>query len=487
MMQIGTQPPGLAVWCDGRGTILEVLRDDFALGARLAPGQPLIALVDPSSQKKGLDFLDALRTQRAAFGWELDLPVGERLIAVQFAGGAMDERWCIVGVASSVSLSRLYDDLMRINNEQMNLHRQVVKQYLDLEAHYKRLQTTLASVHEAVVVTDAAGAVTFMNAPAQALTGWEAAVAQGKAAADVVRVVAGEDPEVLLSGAPGAAWPTDQPLDLAGHRLWRTSDNAATPIAGHVTPLRDATGTLLGSVWVFRDATADQELAAQLQAVHREQEVLVREVHHRVKNHFQTLASLLDLQADTIEDPRALAAIEDSQQRIQSMALVHQSLYQSGDVGRMDLAAYLRGLADELCRASGAEARHLTLRLTTEAVWLPVETAMPCGLILNELLANAFKHAFPVGRPGVITVTLRTDVDGTCVLEVCDDGVGFPDGLDFHQSESLGLRLVCLLTEQLGGTLDMRRGGGTHWTLTFPIPPAHGQGKDAAARPTPKC
>ena len=146
----------------------------------------------------------------------------------------------------------------------------------------------------------------------------------------------------------------------------------------------------------------------------------------------------------------------------------------------MAFAAYLRGLVDELCRAYAAEARHLTPRVTTQDVWLPAETAMPCGLIVNELLANAFKHAFPAGRPGTIAVTLRAESGGTCVLEVRDDGVGFPDGLDFRHTESLGLQLVCLLAEQLGGTLAMERGGGTHWTLIVPIPPFQAHG-DAAA------
>lgn len=167
------------------------------------------------------------------------------------------------------------------------------------------------------------------------------------------------------------------------------------------------------------------------------------------------------------------------------MALVHESLYQSRDLDRMDGAAYLRGLATELCRAYAAEARQLTLTITADDVGVPAGRAIPLGLILTELLANAFKHAFPAGGPGAIAVTLRADRLGTCVLHVRDDGVGFPAGLDFRQADSLGLQLVCLLTEQLGGTIAMTSGHGTHWRLTFPGASPQARGAEDVSNPAP--
>jgi two-component sensor histidine kinase len=361
----------------------------------------------------------------------------------------------------------------------------MLKPPLDLKAYHEQLQTTLASLHEAVVVTDAAGRIAFMNAAAQALTGWEPAAAQGQVVADVVRLVASGDTPPPPRGVVGVPWPMDESFELAGHYLWRPHDGTTLPVDGRATPMRDGAGHLLGAVWVFRDATTHQQLAAQLQALLREREILLREVHHRIKNNFQTIAGLLDMQADAIEDRRALAALEDSQQRLQSMALVHQCLYQSPDLDRIDCAAYLRGLATELCRAYAAEARQVTLTITADAVWVRAETASSCGLILNELLANALKHAFPAGRPGAIEVTFRADRVGTYVLNVRDDGVGFPAGLDFRQADSLGLQLVCLLTEQLGGTLEMTRGHGTHWKLTFTIPSPPALGDEDGPGPDP--
>jgi PAS domain S-box-containing protein len=341
--------------------------------------------------------------------------------------------------------------------------------FLDLKAHDEWLQATLANLREAVVITDTAGGVTFMNAAAQAITGWEPAAAQGRAVEDVVRLAAGRDTQPPSRGAVAVAWQTDQSVDLAGHYLWRAHDGTVLPIGGRATALRDGAGNLIGVVWVFHDATAERQLAAQLQAVLREQEILLREVHHRIKNNFQTIISFLDLQAEVIEDPRALAALEDSQQRLQAMALVHQSLYQSRDLARLDGAAYLRGLVTALCQAYAAEERRLTVTITADAVGLRVETAMPCGLILTELLTNALKHAFPAGGPGAIEVTLRAVPVGSCVLCVRDDGVGFPAGLDVYQVASYGLQLVRLLTEQLGGIIEMTRDHGTHWRLVFPV------------------
>ena len=345
----------------------------------------------------------------------------------------------------------------------------MLKRSLDLKAHDEWWQTTLANLHEAVVVTDTAGGVTFMNAAAQVITGWEPAAAQGRAVEDVVRLVASRDTRPPPRGAVAAAWQTDQSIDLAGHYLCRAHDGTVLPIGGRATAMHDGAGNLLGVVWVFRDATADRQFVAQLQAVLREDEILLREVHHRIKNNFQTIVSFLDLQAEVIEDPCALAALEDSQQRLQAMALVHQSLYQSRDLDRMDGAVYLHSLVTALGRAYAAEARHLTLTITADAVELRAEAAMPYGLILTELLTNALKHAFPAGRPGAIEVTLRAVPVGTCVLTVHDDGVGFPTGLDFRQATSYGLQLVRLLTEQLGGTIEMTREHGTHWRLMFPI------------------
>jgi PAS domain S-box-containing protein len=266
------------------------------------------------------------------------------------------------------------------------------------------------------------------------------------------------------------------------------------PAALSIAPARNAQGQVVGLRWLVRDITAPrsildelerrvqertaalqaeiaehQRTEERLQAALAEKEILLREVHHRVKNNLQVIASLLDLQADTLPDPQLHAAVEDSQQRIQAMALIHESLYQGADLARVNAADYLRRLSAQLFEAYGA-AERISLQLEADAVRLEVNTAIPCGLILNELLSNALKYAFPDGQAGEVHIALRQACPDTGVLTVRDSGIGFPEDLDFRHTNSLGWQLICVLTEQLGGSVALERDSGTTVTVTFPLP-----------------
>jgi two-component sensor histidine kinase len=221
---------------------------------------------------------------------------------------------------------------------------------------------------------------------------------------------------------------------------------------------------------LVRERALRRELEAQLRASLQEKEVLLKEVHHRVKNNLQVVASLLDMQADTIEDLSIRTLFEDSQQRIQSIALIHETLYQAGDVvAQANAAEYLTRLSQQLFEAYRSPGDRHTLRVRAEPVWLAVPTAVPCGLLITELITNSFKHAFPDGLVGEIHVTLRQDPPGTCILAVGDTGVGLPEDLDVRATESLGWQLVRLLTEQLRGTIELEAHKGTTVTITFPL------------------
>jgi PAS domain S-box-containing protein len=244
-------------------------------------------------------------------------------------------------------------------------------------------------------------------------------------------------------------------------------DGHRVPVLIGVARLEDTPEQCVGFAL---DLSGRWRLEAQLRASLQEKEVLLKEVHHRVKNNLQVVASLLDMQADSIEDRSIRTLFEDSQQRIKSIALIHESLYQSGDVvAQVNAAEYLPRLSQQIFEAYRSPGDRFTLRVDAEPVWLAVATAIPCGLLVTELVTNSFKHAFPDGLMGEIHMTLRGDPAGACVLTVGDTGVGLPEGLDVRATESLGWQLVRLLTEQLRGTIALDSYGGTTVTITFPL------------------
>jgi signal transduction histidine kinase len=204
----------------------------------------------------------------------------------------------------------------------------------------------------------------------------------------------------------------------------------------------------------------------QLQTALREKEVLLKELHHRVKNNLQLMSSLLSLQSRTISEPRACALFEASQRRVKSMALIHEQLYQSQDLATIDFAEYVRRLAVNLFESYAVGPDTIALKLDLDDMPLGIDTALPCGLIMNELITNSLKHAFPSGRKGEIRIGLRDDPDGTCQLSISDDGIGLPP--QASTGPWSGLQLVTTLTDQLGATLEVRRDGGTHFSIQFP-------------------
>jgi two-component sensor histidine kinase/FixJ family two-component response regulator len=223
---------------------------------------------------------------------------------------------------------------------------------------------------------------------------------------------------------------------------------------------------------IARRQQIEQELRdsqARLQAILQEKEVMLSEVYHRIKNNLQVISSLLDLQADMVADPQVRALFEDSQQRIQAVALLHESLSQARNVTRIPATEYINRLSTQVFQAYAPPGDRVTLSIQVDPIWVAVRNAVPCGLLVNELLSNSLKYAFPGDRGGEITIALRAASEEHMVLVVRDTGVGFPAGTDFRRTNSLGMQLVCLLTEQLGGEIELDRSSGTQWTLRFPV------------------
>jgi PAS domain S-box-containing protein len=250
-------------------------------------------------------------------------------------------------------------------------------------------------------------------------------------------------------------------------------DGQYHPILACGVAVRDDRGQITHWAGINLDISRLKKAEAAIQASLREKEVLLKEVHHRVKNNMQVLSSLVSLQTNGIGDSAARAVFNDFRDQVRAMALVHETLYQSENLARIDLAKYTTGLAVYLGRMHGREKPGLRLTPDLQPVTVPLESAVPCGLILNELITNAYKHAFADREAGEIVVHLRRDGDGAVTFGVRDNGVGLPAGLDWERTTSLGLRLVKMLTGQLKGRLDVTTDHGTAVRITFTPPRGH--------------
>jgi len=227
---------------------------------------------------------------------------------------------------------------------------------------------------------------------------------------------------------------------------------------------------------ILRDITARREAESRIQQSLREKEALLQEIHHRVKNNLQVVSSLLGLQSRQVSDEEIRRAFRESQNRVHSMALIHERLYQSKDLAEIDCQEYADQLVGHLFRSYGVSLSRVKLSTDFGGERMPMALAVPIGLILNELLSNCLKHAFPQGRDGRITVTLVRSEGGRLTLTVSDNGVGLPKNVNLWNARSLGLRLVRILSEQMGAELKMSSEQGTCTELTI-----HGQPAAAAA------
>jgi PAS domain S-box-containing protein len=220
----------------------------------------------------------------------------------------------------------------------------------------------------------------------------------------------------------------------------------------------------------FQVITERKKAEEKIKASLLEKETMLKEIHHRVKNNLQVISSLLNMQSALLpdEDEASRKMFQDSMARVKTMAMIHSQLYQSQDLARVDFGPFIRDLIGNINQSSGRALLPVEIKVDANDIHLDIDTSIPCGLILNELVANALKHAFPEGKEGEIGISMKRAAS-QCVLKIGDNGIGFPGEIDFRNTQSLGLELVNLLVGQMDGTIDMQVDGGTTWTITFPI------------------
>ena len=221
-------------------------------------------------------------------------------------------------------------------------------------------------------------------------------------------------------------------------------------------------------LWQYQDVTDSRKAEEQIKSSLKEKEVLLKEIHHRVKNNLQIVSSLLNLQGAEIEDPTASQKFRDSQDRVKAMALIHERLYQSSDLAKIDFAGYVRSLTGHLLRSYKVDTNAIRLILEVDSVPMNLDVAIPCGLMINELVSNALKYAFQQRGDNEIKIRFSEGNEGALRLVVRDNGIGFPENLNPEESDSLGLKLVRTLTEQLGGRVQYRNQNGFVCEISIP-------------------
>ncbi len=289
-------------------------------------------------------------------------------------------------------------------------------------------------------------------------------------------------PEDAANGDPEKDFETALAEGRSVYERWLVRKDGTRFWARWVTtPIYDDAGQVRGYAKVLHDETQAKEAQDQLRAALVEKNALVQEVHHRVKNNLQVISSLLSLQADRIQDSQMVAILDDTQNRVSAIAAIHEQLYASQDLSNIQFGPYMQMLVRGLFGFYGVQKDRIDLKLHADDIVLDVQQAIPLGLIVNELVVNALKHAFPQDRRGAIVVSLtyiRPNAlpsaeesldEGSAQLRVQDNGVGLPPGIELRDAKSMGLHLINVLVQQLQGSFEIGEGPGVSVAVTFPL------------------
>jgi len=337
----------------------------------------------------------------------------------------------------------------------------------------KRLEERFRRVVEyapsAMVMVDRSGRIVLVNAQTEQLFGFPRDALIGAPIEMLVPKRLGSEHVHYRNGFFKSAQP--RPMGVGRDLFALRADGTEFPVEIGLNPIETDEGVMILASIV--DITERQRAQQKLEKTLEEKTILLNEVHHRVKNNLQVIASLLNLQATHAGDEKLRSILSESQSRVRAMALTHQLLYERKDYSRIDLGEYLERLAQLLFSSYREESVHVSLRriLPSQPQFLDFDRAIPCGLIVNELVTNAFKHAFPGGRSGEVCIELHHN-DHELELVVADNGIGLPATFDLADVKSLGLQLVPLLTDQLKGCIAIASAQGTRFSLRFSVDPS---------------
>ncbi|MFA9275197.1 MAG: sensor histidine kinase [Candidatus Aquirickettsiella gammari] len=341
----------------------------------------------------------------------------------------------------------------------------VVKDMSERKRIEERFRRVVESAPNAMVMINPQGQIEMVNTQAERLFNYSREEMLGQKVEILV-------PDRFRHGHPEKRSmflraPQSRPMGAGRDLYGRRKDGSEFPVEIGLNPIETDEGMMVLSSIV--DISDRKQKEQRIQEALKEKDLLLGEIHHRVKNNLQVVHSLLSLQSSLIEDDAVKNMLMDSQNRIQSMALIHQTLYQSNNFARVDFGDFLEALIPTLVNSYSVSDKQIKLNIHAENVYLPINSAIPCGLLINELITNAIKHAFTALNEGEISVSITVVDDARIHLIVSDNGKGISEELNLDTIETLGLRLVHLLSQQLNGILQIQRKNPTQFSLDFPL------------------
>ena len=440
--QVVESVPNAIVMVNESGTMLMVNRQtemSFGYSRTELIGQPLEILV-PERFRSGL-----IGFRQAYFADPQSKPIGasRELYGLRNDGSEFP-------VEIGLSLIDSHDEILFLSS------------IVDLTTERKRLEyrfrQAVESAPNAIIMVNESGTMLMVNRQTETSFGYSNSELIGQPLEILV-------PERFRNGLIGFRHaPQSKPVSASCELYGLRKDGSEFPVEISVGLIDSREETLVLSTIV--DITERKRANDKLKQALNEKEMLLKEVYHRVKNNLQVVSSLINLQARNVKNETAADLLKQSADRIKAMALLHENLYQSKDLAKIDFNEYIHSLIDHLLFGYAVNSEKITISMSIDDVFLDVDTAIPCGLIINELLSNALTHAFPDDRHGKIGITFTQD-QGQTSLVFTDNGIGFPSDLDFKKSASLGLQLVATLTSQLMGQMILDQTDGSTFTIRF--------------------
>ncbi|MEW5867708.1 MAG: PAS domain S-box protein [Chloroflexota bacterium] len=420
----------------------------FPAGHRLALGQGMVGWVAQSGQR--LLSNDVSLEPRYVNLYPGTVPTQSELAKPILVGdqvaGVLDIQSPELNAFDEIDVItvRVLADQIAVAIENARLYEAIGYELAERQKSEAKYRTLIESLQEGVWAIDQDAQTTFVNPRMAEMLGYTVEEMLGKHLFDFMDAAGVENCLSYLERR-------EQGIQEQHDFTFLRKDGSQVYTLIETAPLLGENGQYIGAIAGVTDITERRNMEAQLRKALGEKETLLKEIYHRVKNNLQVVSSLLSLPSAQIQDPSALEIFKESQNRIKSMAFIHEKLYRSKDLQHIDFAEYLHSLAASLRQSYRAS--HIQIIVQAQDVFLDIDQAVPCGLIVNELVSNALKHAFPGEQPGKIHIEMQPHKSGY-ILDICDNGIGLPEGVEIWNKGSLGLQIVTALSRQLNGSIE---------------------------------